>query len=380
MTAVKKDGTVRVCLDARKLNSVMVSDNELPLPIDSIVRDLGNVRYMSSLELTSSYWQIPIKPDHRQFTGFRHGTRTYQFKVLPFGLKTAVASFTRCMDQVLGPFFAAFVHVYVDDILITSSSFQEHVRHLDLVLARLAEAGFTIRRNKCSFFREEIDFLGYVLNTTGLRPHPNRAEAISEFPIPKNISQLQAFLGLCNFDRTFVENFASTTEPLTALLRKGAKWVWADLQQQAFEALKKLLTRETLLYHPNYAVPFIVQCDASDVGLGAVLYQNQNGMRRVVAYASRLLLDRERRYATHEKELLSIVFALQKWRVHLLGHHFTILTDHKILAYVNSCRLLSARITRWVLALQEFDFEIQYISGKDNLVQGYIISLPFPTP
>ena len=377
VTAVKKNGAVRVCLDARRLNSVMLPDTELPRPIDDILLTLGPIRFVSSIDLTAGYWQVPLKKEHRQYTGFRVGTRSYVFNVLPFGISTAVSSFTRCMDLVLSPTCSGFTHCYVDDILVVSETFEEHLEHLNLVFNALKRAGFTMRLPKCSFFRESVNFLGYKLDRDGLRPDPDRIQGLLDFPVPKNIKSVQAFLGLANFDRVFTPNFSEVVEPLTQLLRKTSAWSWSDEQQRAFEQTKAMLAKETLLWHPDPTLPFVVQCDASDVGVGAVLYQQVGGKRRVVAYYSRLLLDRERRYTVSEKEFLAIVAALKKWRILLLGRRFEVLTDHRALvSYLRFCRLLSPRISRWVLALQEFDFSLEYVAGPTNIVADALSRCP----
>ena len=369
VTTVKKDGSVRVCLDARRLNSVTLPDTELPRPIEDILMTLGPIKYVSSLDLTASYWQVPLKREHRQYTGFRVGTRSYVFNVLPFGLRTAVSSFTRCMDNILSASCSGFTHAYVDDLLVVSASFEEHMCHLEKVFKCLRQAGFTLRASKCGFFRQSIKFLGYLLDSDGLRPDPERIQGLLDFPAPRNVKAVQEFLGVANFDRVFAPNFSEVVEPLTRLLRKGSRWTWTEEQDRAFELTKATLAKQTLLWHPNTALPFFVQCDASDLGVGAMLFQVVEGKRRVLAYFSKLLLDRERRYTVSEKELLAIVLALEKWRVILLGRHFTLLTDHRaLLFYLRSCRLLSPRISRWILALQEFSFDAQHISGSSNVV------------
>lgn len=376
MATTKKDGSVRVCLDFRHANQVMEPDFESPKPIEDLLRTLGNVNYMSSVDLTCSYWQIPIREEDRQYTGFKYENQVYQFKVLPFGLSTSVASFSRALSFVLGPYFDSFTNIYVDDLLVTSTTFDDHLRHLDLLFTRLAEAGFTLRLNKCSFFQQELKFLGYVLNASGLRPDPQRIQAIEEFPIPSKVPQLQAFLGLCNFDRSFTEEFAVTTAPLTKLLRKNVPWSWQEEQQMAFDKLKAILCRDTMLYHPRFDQTFYVQTDACAVGVGAELFQIICGKHRTVAFASRILLDRETRYASVELEMLAIVFALQKWRTFLLGRQFVIYTDNKAITYINSCRLLSPRITRWCLALQEFSFMMKHVPGKENVVPDILSRHP----
>lgn len=376
MTTVKRDGSVRLCLDARHLNQRMLPDNETPRSIDDILRNLGPIQYMSSLDLSCGYWQIPINEDHQQYTAFRHDNKVYCFRRLPFGLKTAVASFSRAINLILQPHSFPFVHVYLDDILIVSSSFDEHMKHLQMVLSRLNEAGLTVKLGKCKFLQKELSFLGYILDANGLRTNPERTQAIQQFPTPTNVKKLQSFLGLCNFDRHFSENFASLSAPLTSLLRKKAKWEWNACHQEAFEKIKDLLSKEVTLYHPNFQKPFFVMADASDVALGAMLFQKDGDEKRVVAYASRLLMDRERRYSVSEREALGIVFALKKWRVYLLHRSFTIYTDHRSLSYLNTCRLLSSRIGRWALALQEYDFQVIHVPGKHNIVADILSRNP----
>lgn len=378
VTAVKRDGTVRVCLDARRLNTCMERDYELPRPIDEILKSLSGARFKTCLDLSASYFQIPLREEDKKFTGFLVGTKTYQFTVLPFGLCTAVSSFSRAMSQILGPEFEEFVIAYVDDLLIFSNNFEDHMQHLGRVLERLSDAGFTLRFKKCKFMPEELHYLGYILTFDGIKPDPVRTDAIANFPVPKNVKALQSFLGLCNYDRGFCENFSSMAEPLTRLLRKKTKWAWLEEQAEAFDCLKSAIKNEVFLYHPDHNLEFYVQSDASDYGLGAQLFQCINGQRRVVAYASRLLLDRERAYNSCEKEILAVVFSLLKWRTYLLGRHFHILTDARALIYIQTCRLLSPRITRWALALQEYDFTIHYVRGKDNLIADVLSRNPSP--
>ena len=376
LTTLKKDGSVRLCLDARKLNSAMKGNCELPRPIEDIVHNIHGVKYISSLDLTASYWQIPIHPDHRHYTGFRVGTRAYHFNVLPFGLKTAVGSFTRCMDLVLRGYLDVFVFAYVDDLLIVSATFEEHIDHLHKVLTRLHEAGLTLNRAKCFFCRDSARFLGYLLDSDGLRPDPERVVCVQNFPTPRSVHDVQSFLGLVNFDRGFIPGLADLTEPLTRLLRKGSVWRWGSLERKHFDQIKAVLAKATLLHHPVPEQQFYIECDASDVGIGGVLFQMVEGSKRIVAYMSRSLLERERRYSTPEKELLGVVEALRKWRVLLLGRAFTVRTDHHALQYLRHCRLLSPRISRWILVLQEYEFKVEYIPGKENVLADILSRHP----
>lgn len=368
MTIVKKDNSVRICLDARFLNKRMQKEYEMPPPIEEILLSMSGCKFMSTLDFTMGYYQIPLTPESRKYTGFMVGKKTFQFRVLPFGLATSVSAFVRCMDAVFGSEFKGFLRVYVDDVIIISDSFQDHLWHLERVFCRLKECGLTLKLKKCSFFRTEIKFLGYILSPTGVKPSPDRVQGIKEYRVPRNIKELQKFLGMCNFDRPFCPNFAAICEPLTKLLRKKQRWQWTDNEQNAFEKIKQLLIDATLLYHPNPKLEWNVVVDASDLALGAQLFQLDNGERKVVAWASRILLPRETRYSASEKEILGAVWALERFRTYLLGNKFTLYTDNRALTYLNKCRLLSPRITRWALTLQEFTFDIRYIPGKENCV------------
>lgn len=383
VTVIKPDGSVRLCLDARRLNRVLVKDHEQPRPIEDILDQLGEIRVMSSLDLTSSYWQIPVRAEDQKYTGFLHQGQSYVFKMLPFGLATAVASFTRCMTEILGPQVSNFCIAYVDDLLIFSRDENEHLHHLEVVLSKMRNAGFTLKLEKCSFFRTEMKFLGYIIDKEGAKPDPDRVSAIRNFPVPRSTKQLQAFLGLCNYDRRFCGKFSTCAEPLTRMLKKNRRWIWTAEAQKAFDEIKKLISDATLLYRPRRDCRFYVQTDASDVGLGAQLFQVVDGATQVVAYASRLLAERERNYSTSEREALAVVFALTKWRSHLLGVPFTVRTDHQSLKFLSTCRLLSPRISRWALALQEYNYTIEYVAGTQNVIADSLSRWPMerlPTP
>lgn len=367
MTTVKKDGSVRICLDARHLNSVMEADWELPWKIEYLIKLAHGKKYFSKIDLSHSYWQIPVREQDRKFLGFMVGNRTYQWCVLPFGVSTAVSSFTRAMDTIFGEAFAGFMLSYIDDLFIMSESLAEHLEHLEKIFCRLQEAGLTVKLSKCQFFQQEINFLGYRITQEGVLPDLERIQAIVDYKTPRSIKEIQKFLGLCNYDRVFTPRFAELSAPLTQLLRKQQSWRWGPMEEDAFQSLKNELKEATLLYHPNFDIPFHVATDASDQGIAGQLYQLVKGKKQVVAWASRLLLPRERNYHSNEKEVLAALWCCQRWRTYLLANPFTIHTDNRALTYLNTCRLLSPRITRWALALQEFSYSVQHMPGKENV-------------
>ncbi|XP_062714830.1 uncharacterized protein LOC134291298 [Aedes albopictus] len=377
VVTMKKSGEVRVCLDARRLNTVMEKDNEKPPDVQQIVQKFSDIRIFSLIDLTSSYWQIPIKPGHRKYTGFLFETRSYVFNVLPFGLCTAVASFSRAMDVILGPEILEFIEKYLDDLLVKSSSFNEHLEHLRKLFTRLRNAGLTISASKSEFCKTRLKFLGHIVGQNGVSIDPDKVSAIQQFPEPCDQKSLKSFLGLASYVSRFTPQYAAIAKPLYILLRAEMIWEWSEVEKEAFNAVKHLFLRHTTLRYPLMDKEFCVQTDSSYQGLGAMLFQwdNQNE-RMVISYASRLLQAAENNYTATELEALAVVWSLNKWRQYLLGSHFTVYTDHKALVFLKRCQLLNGRLTRWILFLQQFNFDVQYCRGKDNEIADALSRYP----
>lgn len=375
----KKDKSIRICLDARFLNKRMVKDHIIPPRIEELLGRFSQGLWLSTLDMTSSYYQIPIKREHRKYTGFMFENNSYVFKVLPFGLSTSVASFIRCLDKVLGLEVQGFTLVYVDDILVFSRTADEHLMHLENVFSKFREANLTIKLRKSAFGRKEVMFVGYVVTSEGISIDPSRVTAIEEMSAPRNVRELRGFLGMINYDRRFCENFADLTAPLLHLLKKGIKWQWGVQEDEAFGKIKKAYLEATMVAHIDFEKRFYIQADSSSFGLGSCLYQmSEDGSRNVIAYGSRTLHGAELRYTVTEKEALAIVHALQKWRVFVLGKPLTIVTDHKALSYLLSAPMKTARLTRWALYVQEFDPEILYCKASENVVADRLSRSPIP--
>jgi transposase InsO family protein len=377
IVVVKKDQSVRLCLDARQLNTQLIPENDTPKVPEELLQSPRNVQWMTTLDLVSSYWQIPLSAESKQYTGFKYNSNVYVFKVMPFGLATSLASFVRCMDRVLGDVLNDFAMAYVDDVLISSPSYEDHLDHLEQVFKRLENAGMTINLNKSLFCRNEVPFLGHVLTPSGLSPNPKKLLLIHQWSSPKNQKQLKGFLGLCSYYRRFYAQYASLTAPLRALLTKDSVWHWTDELEQVFRQIKELFVQDVHLVYPDYTKTFYLQCDASSFGLGSQLYQlDENGNQKIVSMASRLLISSEINYNMSEKELLSIVWSLLKYRVFIMGAKLIIITDNKALTFLFSCRLLSGRLSRWILWLQQFSFTIEHCRGKDNVVADTLSRFP----
>jgi transposase InsO family protein len=361
----KKDNTWRFCIDFRKVNGITKKDS-YPLPrIDDALDTLYGSSYFSSIDLRSGYWQIPMKPDDKEKTAFLTPDGLYHFNVMPFGLCNAPATFERLMDNVLRGLTWQICLCYLDDVLVFASSFAQHLSRLRLVLQALAQAGLQLNAKKCHFGARSVKVLGHIVNSHGIKPDPDKIKAVSEFPVPKDVKELQSFLGLCGHFRRFIARFADRAHSLTQLLAKKSPWVWTNTSQCAFDDLKQALSTPPVLAHYNPNATIELHTDASSFGLGAVLLQPdcESLVLRPVAYASRTLSPAERNYSTTERECLAIVWAVTKFRPYVYGKHFNVITDHHSLCWLANLQNPSGRLARWSLRLQEYDFTIAYKSG-----------------
>lgn len=367
--AKKSSGKYRFCVDMRRVNASSKKD-AYPLPkINAILENLKDAKYMSTIDLKNGYWQVPLAEESKPITAFTvPGRGLFQFKVMAFGLHSAPATFQRLLDRVIGPELEPRVFAYLDDLIVTSATFNEHLDLLKLVFKKLRDAGLKINREKCQFCRTELKYLGHVVNSQGINTDPEKVRAVTEFPTPTCVRSLRSFLGLASWYRRFVPDFAKISAPLTKLLKKTVRWNWTEVQDQAMSLLKSRLTTAPTLVCPNFLIPFEVHVDASNEGLGAALIQKPDGKEIVVAYASRLLSEGEKKFSATEKECLGLVWALQKFRPYLEGYHFIAVTDHQALRWLMKLPEPSGRLGRWVLKLQQFDFEIQYRKGALNKV------------
>ena len=368
----KKDGTTRPCVDYRKLNDVTRRD-AYPLPrVDDCLDCLSGAKLFSTLDLQSGYWQIEVKPEDRPKTAFVTRSGLYEYVTMPFGLCNAPSTFERCMELVLKGLQWRTLLIYLDDIIILSSTFTEHIERLDEVLRRLGNAGLKLKPSKCELFREEVLFLGHIITQDGVKPDPSKVSAVQNWPIPRNVTDVRSFLGLCSYYRRFIAKFSTIAGPLHRLLEAGQTFEWTPNCQAAFEALKAALTGNEVMSYPNKDGLFIIDTDASDTGIGATLSQlqwcdqSQREEERPIAYASRSMTKTQRRYCTTRRELLAIVTFVQHFRHYLLGKQFLIRTDHSALRWIMSFRDPVDQMARWLEIMAQFDFKIEHRAGKKH--------------
>lgn len=373
----KKDGSLRFCVDFRYLNSVSKFDSYPTPRIDDLIDSLGPAKWVTTLDLSKGYWQVPLSDSTRELTAFRTPWGLFQFSVMPFGLHGAAATFQRLMNQVLEG-TQGYAAAYLDDVIVYSASWAEHLQHLSEVFKRIENAGLTINPAKCTIAEKEAEYLGYVIGGGVIRPQVQKLEAIQQCPLPQTKTQVRSFLGMAGWYRRFVPNFADRAAALTDLTRKSSpvQVRWTEPAKKAFEDIQNALCNEPVLYCPDFEKTFVLQTDASDTGLGAVLLQGEPDERHPVAYISRKLYPREARYSTIEKECLAVKWALDAFRYYLLGREFRLETDHRPLQWMDRMRDSNARITRWYLSMQPFRFSVHHIPGRDNATADFLSRLP----
>ncbi|UYV75642.1 hypothetical protein LAZ67_13000830, partial [Cordylochernes scorpioides] len=361
----KKTGDHRLVVDYRRLNIQTVKD-KFPLPrIDDLLEGLRNAKFFTTLDLAHGYLQIPLTDKAKLKTAFITPDDTGQFERMIFGLANAPAEFQRLMHTVLGPLLNKKAFCYLDDVIIPAKDWREMIERLREVLERIRSAKLTLKSSKCEFGRREVEFLGYVISTGGLKPGPRKIKAIEEFPEPKNVHDIRRFLGLTNFFRRFVKDFARKAEPLSRLTKKGSQFEWKEEQRRSFGGLRKDLVEYPVLAHYNPELKTEVHCDASAEGLaGMVLQMDEDCKWRLVYCVSKKTTEAEKMYHSSKLELMAIVWTLDRLRQFLVGIKFTVVTDCQALVYMNAKKTTNPQIARWYNLIQEYDFEIRHKPGE----------------
>lgn len=378
----KKSGALRMCVDYRKLNAKTKRDR-YPLPrIEESLEALLGAKYFSTIDLASAYNQVEVAPPDQHKTAFTTPMGLFQYQRMPFGLQNAPATFQRLMQGIFRDDVLRTMMVYLDDIIVFSSTIDDHLKRLDHVFSKLKSHGLKIEPAKCQFFRDRVSYLGHVVSAEGVATDPEKTKAVKEWPVPVTVRDVRSFLGFASYYRRFVPKFAQVAGPLHKLVaelgseggkrstRKQINNLWTTECQNSFDKLKSLLTSAPILAYPDYNQPFILETDASNEGLGAVLSQEQDGKVKVIAYASRGLRGGERNmenYSSRKLELLALKWAISdKFREYLLGAKFTVYTDNNPLTYLQSKSKLKAVEQRWAAELANFNFSIKYRPGRHN--------------
>ena len=381
----KKDGSLRLCIDYRKLNERTIRDAYQLPRIEETLDKLSGAKIFSSFDLQAGYWQIEMAEEDKQKAAFSvSGVGFYECERMPFGLTNAPSTFQRLMESTLKD--SPNCLVYLDDIVIFSRTYEDHWKHLQDLFQKLEKAGLLLKPSECTLFRNRVKYLGHVISEDGIATDPDKTKSVKDLPVPSNVHELRSTIGFLSYYRRFVKDFAKIAKPLHDLLkghenRKNAnKKTPVEMTPeatQALDTLKEKLTSPPILGYADYKLPFEVHIDASGLGLGAVLYQKQNDVLRVIAYASRSIKDSERNYPAHKLEFLALKWAVcDKFYDYLYGNQFSVTTDNNPLSYVLTSAKLDATGHRWLAELSNFNFTISYKSGKSNVDADFLSRLP----
>ena len=362
----KKDGSVRFCVDYRRLNEISRKDS-YPLPrIDDSLDTLSGSEWFSTLDLASGYWQVKMHPDDAEKTAFSTPKGLFEFTVMPFGLVNAPATFERLMEVTLSGLHWQTCLIYIDDIIVFGPDFRTHISRLSEVLNRIRKAGLKLSPKKCKLLHSKVEFLGHVVSREGISTDPSKVKAIQDWPIPLDLTGVRSFLGTCSYYRRFIKGYANIAKPLHQLAEKNRKFFWSPECQEAFDQLKLELSQSPILGYPCEKGMYILDTDASGYGIGAVLSQIQSEEERVITYHSRSLTKAERNYCVTRRELLAVVDAIKHCHHYLYGREFIVRTDHASLNWLMRFKNPEGQIARWIQILGTYNFKIEHRMGRKH--------------
>ena len=371
----KKDGSLRFCIDLRKLNAQTVKDAYSLPRIEDALDSLNGACIFTSLDLKSGYWQVELDEDSIPLTAFTVGPlRFYECIRMPFGLTNAPATFQRLMESCLGELHLEWCIIYLDDIIIFLKNPDDHITHLEGGFEKLAKAGLKLKPSKCEFFKSSLKYLGHIVSKDGTATDPHKIEAICNWPTPRTVTDVRSFTGFTNYYRKFIKGYAKIARPLHELTsgengkRKNHRVEWTNHCKESFDTLKAICSECPVLAYADYTKPFVLHTDASTMGLGVVLYQKQeDGKERVITYASHTLNKSQRNYDVHKLKFLALKWAItDRFHEYLYGATFDVFTDNNPLTYILSTAKLDAMGHRWVASLGPYNFTLHYKLGKLN--------------
>jgi len=347
-----------MCIDFRKLNAISI-DDKMPMPrITEVLDRLQGARYFTTLDVAWGYWHIEMDPDSIEKTAFVTNEGHYEWLVMPFGLKNAGATFQRIIQQILGKHLYNGVINYLDDFIIYSQTYTEHIQRIDQILRLLTDHNIKLKRSKCHFAQSEVTYLGHVVSHNSVKPSAEKIAAVTQFPVPDTLRKVRSFLGLTGYYRRFILDFSQKSRPLTILTRKDTPFTWGPTQQKAFDTLKQAITEPPVLALYDPTKPCILYTDASKIGIGATLAQlGEDGVEHVIEYYSKRLSTHRENYTASELECLAIVESIEHFEVYL-NHKFKVITDHSALQWLLTLKKPKGRLYHWSVKLSTFSFEV----------------------
>jgi hypothetical protein len=358
----EKDASWRFCVDYRRLNNITIKDKN-PLPIvDGLLDELWGATWFTKLDCRSGYPQIRLALGEEAKTAFKTHHGLFEFKVMPFRLSNAPATFQSAMNIIFEPLLRKGVLVFMDDILIYSSTLEEQVSLLQQVLKTLQTNNFFLKWSKCEFAKRELEYLGHTISGSSISTESSKIQAVSDWPAPQTMKELRGFLGLTGYYRRFIQHYAMISKPLTQLLKKGIQFQWTPKSQRAFDVLKQALVQAPVLSVPNFNEPFTLETDVSDQGIGAVLMQHGHP----ISYLSKPLSNKNKALSTYEKECLAIIMAMDKWRSYLTGQELVIQIDHKSVSFLADHKANTKIQQKALFKLMDLHFKIKYKKGSSN--------------
>lgn len=361
----KANGKVRLCLDARKLNAITSKDAYPQPQLNRILAQLQKTYVLSSIDFSDAYHQVELDESSKDKTAFSiSGKGFFAYARMPFGLCNSGATLCRLIDRVLGCDLEPYVFVYMDDVIIATETVEHHFVLLRIIAERLTSAGLTISTEKSRFCMKQLKYLGHIIGGGNIAPDPSGIQPILDYPTPKCVKDIRRLLGMAGWYRRFIPNFATISSPLSDLLKKGKGFAWTDAASEALDQIKSVLVSQPVLASPDYSKPFSIQTDASDCGIGGVLVQGEGNEERVIAYFSQKLSSTQQKYQTTERECLAVIAGIEKFRPYIEGAHFTVVTDHASLQWLQNLKDPSGRLGRWALRLQPYDFKLIHRPGR----------------
>ena len=379
--APKPNGKFRMCQDYKRTNKLTTRDSYCLPTLPSIFQKLEKAKFFTVMDITKGFHQIVVKKSDRWKTAFINHRGVFQYKVMPFGLKNGPAAYQRLMDNILSELRWDYCLCYMDDVIVFSETWDLHLEHVNTVLKCLLDAGLTVNPDKMQTGAELIKYLGMIFTPGIMQPNPDKVKAIREYPQPRNKIELQRFIGMLGFFIIYIYFATIFLDPLHKLISKGSDWVWTQKHTEHFNAVKNAIADNAKLYLPDMNRPFTIRTDACDIGISAVLMQeDEKNVMRAVSFASRTLNKSERNYSTAHKECLAVIYGVKKYRMYIEYSPFVVETDHQALKWLMSQKEPTGRLARWALELQEYDIEIKYRKGSENQLADALSRAPVDPP